>query len=167
VGRFRQLGDRRGLAKGLALLGRLYAVRGDDAAAGTAYTECLELRESLGKVDLVFVVEGLAEVFGRIMARTAAPEELRRAVRLFGAAASLRDRLGTAATRSWANPVASLHREEREHHVSALRTALGEEAFVLVWADAWQLPLEQTITDVLAVVPVASGVDARGPVSTY
>jgi predicted ATPase/transcriptional regulator with XRE-family HTH domain len=157
VRRFRQLGEPRGLAGELGLLGRLAALQGDDAAAADAYSECLRLSQSLARVDLVFVLEEVAEVRARLAEHRAQPDQLERAARLFGAAAALRDRLGSAASRSWEIPLVPLNRERYEHQVAATRAMLGEEVFEVAWAEGRQLPVEQAIAEAHGAIPLGGG----------
>ncbi|MBV9601342.1 MAG: helix-turn-helix domain-containing protein, partial [Chloroflexi bacterium] len=153
VGRFRQLGSTRGLAAHLGLLGRLAALQGDDAAAAVAHAECLRLSLSLAKVDLVFVLEWLAEARGRAAARAAARDRLLAAVRLSGTAAALRDRLGTAASRSWAIPWVPPKPDASAQQMAAIRDALGEQAFQAAWAEGRRRLLEEAIAAALAAAP--------------
>ena len=162
VSLFRQHDEPRGLAAELGLLGRLTALQGDDAAAEWAYAECLRLSRSLANVDLVFVLEWVAELRGRIGLGSAQHEQLVSAARLFGAAAALRDRLGAAASRSWAIPMAPPHREAYEHQVTATRAALGIEAFETAWAEGRCLAVEQAVAEALLAMPPVADAEAAG-----
>ncbi len=150
VGLFREVDEPRGLAAELGLLGRLAALGGDDAAAEAAYSECLRLSRSLAKVDLVLILEWLAEVRARVAARHSRPDQLAQAARLCGAAAGLRDRLGAAAARSWAIPLAPPHHDAYAHQVAATRTALGNEVFETAWREGRAMTPEQAVADALA-----------------
>ena len=116
---FRQLGDPRGLAAELSLLGRVAALLGDDESAAAAYTECLTFTHSAARVDVLFTVEGLAEVSARLAMRRASTAETLRAARLFGAAAAIRDMLGDAATQSWSIPLVPVDRAAYQRQVVA------------------------------------------------
>jgi tetratricopeptide (TPR) repeat protein len=160
VRRFRELGDARGLAVELSLQGRIAALQGDDDRAIAAYTECLSLHHATVGADLVFSLEGLAQVLARRATHHARGSLLEPAVWLFGAAAALRARLGPAASRAWSIPLTPANRDEYERQVAAARAALGEEGFEAAWAKGQRLPLERVIAEALAGVPAAPGVDA-------
>jgi predicted ATPase/transcriptional regulator with XRE-family HTH domain len=150
VGRFRQQGSLRGLVAMLGLQGRLAMLQGDDAAAIAAYKECLRLNGALVKVDLVFVLDWLAEVRARVAARHALHAQLVGIARLFGAAAALRDRLGAAAARTWAIPLAPPHRDAYAEQVAATRTALGDKAFLTAWKEGCIMTPDRAVLDALA-----------------
>jgi predicted ATPase len=147
---FREVDELRGLAAELGLLGRLAAWRGDEAAAAAAYAECLRLSQTLAKVDLVLILEWLAELCAREGQRPAQHEQLLVAVHLFGAAAALRDRLGGAASRSWAIPLAPPHHDEYAHQVAATRATLGDEAFDTTWQEGRAMTPDQAVAWALA-----------------
>jgi tetratricopeptide (TPR) repeat protein len=147
VQRFRQLGELRGLAAELALLARLAVLQGDDDTAAALYAECLSLIQSRPKVELVFALEGLAEVLARLAMRRAWRHQLVCVARLLGAASALRDRLGSAASRSVTIPVASTNRDDYIHAVAATRAALGDQSFDVAWSEGRALPAEETIAE--------------------
>jgi predicted ATPase/DNA-binding XRE family transcriptional regulator len=147
VARFRQLSDARGLGVELGTLGRVAALQGDLQCAAAAYAECLALSHAAVRADLVFSLEGMAQVAARQAAQHPACGRLEGAVRLFGAAAALRASLGDAAARSWSIPLAPANRDAYERQVAATRAALGEEAFAAAWADGQRLPLEQAMAE--------------------
>jgi hypothetical protein len=119
-------------------------LRGDDASAAAHYAECLSLSQSQAKVELVFALEGFAEVF----ARRASRNQLLRGARLFGAAAALRERLGAFASRTWLIP-AAYQSDAYAHEVAVTRAALGDEAFDTAWAEGRRRPVEAAIADAL------------------
>ncbi len=65
-----------------------------------------------------------------------------RAARLCGAAAALREELGTRFS-------LTARRAEHDRTVAAARAALGEDAFESAWAKGHALPLEEAIRDTL------------------
>jgi DNA-binding NarL/FixJ family response regulator len=88
-------------------------------------------------VDIAPTVEGLAVV-------VAAQGETTWAVRLWAAAAALRDSQGT--------PLPLVYRADYEHSVAAARAQLGEQAFAVTWAEGCGMTWEQALA-------------ARGPVT--
>jgi predicted ATPase len=156
VARFRQLDDARGLGVELSTLGRVAALQGDLACAAAAYAECLSLHHAAVRADLVFSLEGMAQVMARQAAQHHTGSQLERAVRLFGAAAAVRATLGAAAARSWSIPVAPANRDAYERQVAAARAALGEEAFAAAWAEGEALLPEQAIGLALAAGPAST-----------
>jgi hypothetical protein len=106
-------------------------------------------------VDLVFVLEWLAEVRARGAVRHARRDQLIAATRLFGAATALRDGLGAAASRSWAIPLAPPNRDAYERQLAATRVALGAQAFEVALAEGRRLAVEHAIAEALAAPPVA------------
>jgi hypothetical protein len=79
-------------------------------------------------------MEGIAAV-------RAAQGQLRRAVRLWGAAAALRDAIGTP------HPPAS--RDRYLQAVATVRAALGETAFAAAWEHGRSLSLSQAVAEAL------------------
>ena len=96
---------------------------------------------------MAFSVEGLAASLARLADRESQPAWQQSAVRLFGAAAALREAMGNSARRSWFLALPPPGRDEYERQVAAMRAALGAEAFNLAWAEGQQLALEQTIAE--------------------
>jgi hypothetical protein len=120
----------------------------------------LSLHHAAVSIDLVFSMEGLAQVLTRRAAHQGRSSLLERAVGLFGEAAALRARLGAAASRSWPIPLTPTTRDEHERQVAAAHAALGEEAFEAAWAKGQQLPLEQAIAEAVTAAVAACGTDA-------
>ncbi|GCE15451.1 LuxR C-terminal-related transcriptional regulator [Tengunoibacter tsumagoiensis] len=125
---WQELGNQGMLASIGSLRGKIFAAEADYTAAGTAYEE--SLRRGLAVVDLVPTIEGLAAV-AAIQGKT------RWAVRLWAAAATLRDSYGT--------PLPPLFRTDYERSLAAVRTQLGEQAFALAWAEGRGLTWEQAL----------------------
>jgi predicted ATPase/transcriptional regulator with XRE-family HTH domain len=157
VALFRRLGVTWGLVAGLVHLGRVAALQGDDDSAAAAYAECLSLGHAAVRADLALSLEGLAQVMARQAARHAAGLRMERAVRLFGAAAALRDTLGL--------PLASENHAHHERWVAAARAALGEEGFKQAWAEGQAMGLQEAMADALdATLPVlGAGGGAQPP----
>jgi tetratricopeptide (TPR) repeat protein len=105
------------------------ACEGDYAAARAHFEESIEhLKNVYGKWDIAFSLEGLARV-------VAAQGELVWSARLWGAAETLRDILGT--------PIFPVHRTAYEQAVATVRDVLGTEAFTVAWTEGRQMTLEQ------------------------
>jgi hypothetical protein len=84
------------------------------------------------------VIEGL----GSLEAADGSPE---RAVRLFGAAAALRETLGT--------PLSPARRPEQDRQLATLSRVLGDAAFTTAWAAGQAMPLDQAISLALQEAP--------------
>jgi len=124
---FRRLGHTWGVALALTRLGDATLARGDRARAATLQRESLARSGELGDPgSATDAIEGLA--------RAEATHDPALTLRLLGAAATLRERLGVPATAA---------REALTDRVAALaRTQLGEEAFAAAWATGTVLRFE-------------------------
>jgi DNA-binding CsgD family transcriptional regulator len=118
-----------------ALLGKVLAAQGDHTAARTAYEE--SLLRGLAVVEIAPTFEGLAVV-------AAAQGETTWPVRLWAAAAALRDSLGA--------PLPPVYRADYERCVATAHAQLGEQAFAAAWAEGSGMTWEQALA-------------ARGPVT--
>jgi ATP/maltotriose-dependent transcriptional regulator MalT len=125
---WQEVGNQGMLASTRALLGKVLAAQGDHTAARTMYEE--SLLRGLAVVEIAPTVEGLAVV-------AAAQGETTWAVRLWAAAAALRDSLGT--------PLPPVYRANYECSVAATRAQLGEQAFVMAWAEGHGMTWEQAL----------------------
>jgi len=93
------------------------------------------------KLNIVDCVEGLASV-------VAAQEELAWAARLWGAAESLREAMGT--------PIPPVYRVDYERPVTAARTQLGEKVFAEAWAEGRAMTSEQVLAvQILGTKPIS------------
>ena len=124
------------IAGTLSLLGKVLAAEAEHTAARTAYEE--SLHRGLAVVDIAPTLEGLALV-------VAAQGETTWAVRLWAAAAALRDSLGV--------PLPPVSRPAYARAVAAAQAQLDEQAFAMAWAEGRGMTWEQALT-------------ARGPVTT-
>jgi len=124
---FRQIGHIWGIALALTRLGDATLAHGDRTRAAALQRESLALSGELGdRRSATDAIEGLA--------RAEAPRDPALAIRLLGAAATLRERLGVPATAA---------REALTDRAAALaRTQLGEEAFAAAWATGTVLRFE-------------------------
>ena len=125
-------------AEALIGLARVAALQGEVAAARALYQESLvHLHEMDNKEFIPACLEGLADM-------VAAQGEPAWAARLWGAAESLRETIGT--------PLPPVYRADYEHSVAAARTPLGERVFAAAWAEGRSMTPEQVL-------------DAKGPVT--
>jgi DNA-binding CsgD family transcriptional regulator len=125
---WQEVGNQGMLASTCSLLGKVLAVEGDHTAARTMYEE--SLLRGLGIVDIAPTLEGLAVV-------VAEQGETTWAVRLWAAAAALRDSLRT--------PLPPVYRADYERSVAAARAQLGEQAFAVAWAEGCGMTWEQAL----------------------
>jgi hypothetical protein len=95
------------------------------------YRESLTCFEKTGSQrNLAFALEGLARLFSE-------EGQPRRAAQLLGAGERLREASGC--------PITPADRGAYEAHVAAVRTALGEKAFVAAWAEGRAMAVDQAI----------------------
>jgi predicted ATPase/DNA-binding SARP family transcriptional activator len=150
----REFGERGGDAP-VALSGVLSDL-GEHARARVLLTESLLAAQELGnRLLLINVLTRLARV--ALVEATAAsdpPEggtgrgRLLQSVRLFGAAAALRDAMGLAQQ--------PYNAEQQGREAAVLRAALGEETFAAAWAEGYAMTAEQSIADALSPVAPTS-----------
>jgi tetratricopeptide (TPR) repeat protein len=133
----RAVGDTRGVAGCLFFLGWLAQERGDYGQARALYAESIPLFQSVG------VAWTVAYMLGGLAGIACAWGQEERAVWLYGAATALRDAVGGA---TFPDRLAA-----RDRDISALRSALGEEAFAAAWAAGQALPLDQAIAEALGM----------------
>jgi predicted ATPase/transcriptional regulator with XRE-family HTH domain len=125
------------LAEALQTLGATYCALGEIAKARTTLAESLRglrAKQALGP---------LARCLELIAATYANPAI---AVRLWGAAAALREQIGI--------PLWPVDCPEHQRRVESARAALGDTGFVGVWAEARELPLEQILDSILSAASV-------------
>jgi hypothetical protein len=128
----RELGFRDGVGLVLGHLGDLLLDLDDLAAARSALTESLILwRDFGGYFD---IVEHDLECFGAL---AAAQDEALRAVRIWGAAAALRERLGEPLPPDW--------KARLKRRMARIKESLSANAFHQAWGEGQAMPLEQAI----------------------
>jgi non-specific serine/threonine protein kinase len=127
---FRALGNKEGAAGTLMNLGGVAREQGDYPVARSLFEECLAIFRELGQR------EGIVRGLGGLAVVAAAHGQPERAARLFGAAEGLREGIG-----------APLPRADRAEHrsITAVRAALGEEAFAAAWAEGRAMGLPQAV----------------------
>jgi tetratricopeptide (TPR) repeat protein len=132
---FYEYGDRRGVAMVFLDLGRVAHAQWDEVKAHEYYAESLTIfGEFMDKLRLPECLEGIAGLAGATGRR---PENVRRAVQLFGAAEALRASAGI--------PLPPIHRAAYEREVAAARAQLDEATFAAAWAAGRQLTLAQAV----------------------
>ena len=128
---FRAIGNRRGSVQPLTLLARVAALQGDNVAAHALYEEGLaRAAEVNARGFLAYCLVGLGEV-------VAAEEQVAWAVRLWGAAETLYETIGTS--------LPPVERTAYERLMGAARAQLGEEAFAAAWAQGRAMTPEQAL----------------------
>jgi hypothetical protein len=116
------------------------AAQGDPGHAAALQRESLADWQTLGDaVGVSHSLDALAQV-------AAAGGQARRAARLFGAAAALRERTGGVGWPPWP--------DGRTQAEAAARAALGDTAFVAAWASGQALTLEEAAAEALTAAAV-------------
>jgi hypothetical protein len=124
----------------LVNLGPTAAKLGEHAAARAYLRECLQILEREGDKRLMaYALEAVAEL----------PDlPLEQAARLFGAAEALREAIGS--------PLPPNLRQEQNRLFTALRIALGAEAFAAAWDAGRALTREQAVAEALTATQPSS-----------
>ncbi len=129
------------IAMALASLGHVAIRRGDLASAREYFTESMLLAHNLGdRVRTAEAIEGLAATMGM-------RGQPRRAIRLLGAMAMLRETAGVPSA-----PTGLSSADDRALYEETLTAAvdmLGEDGVAAVWAAGRGMPLEQAVTEAL------------------
>jgi predicted ATPase/DNA-binding CsgD family transcriptional regulator len=145
----RELGDRSGAAHALHNLGDLALDRGDPAAAGAHFTACLTLWDEVGdRGGVACALEGLAGL-------AAAGADWAGALRVAGAAATLRETLGL--------PLSPPERARLERRLRPARRGLGPTA-AAVWDEGRAMRPADALTYARGLGPEAPCDSASGPV---
>lgn len=132
---FRELGDRRGMALSFHNLGLVACHSGNDGEWQRWFAEALALnRELNNRKGVLENLEGMAVGF-------AAAGEIPKAVRLWGAAAKLRETLGV--------PVPPLDQEEYTRQLAHSHQTLGEAAYSTAWETGRALTCEEVADGLL------------------
>jgi tetratricopeptide (TPR) repeat protein len=139
----RELDYRPGIADALRTLGTIAHRRGDDEAAQALHQEGLAIRREQGeRAGLPDCLEGLGAAVG-------AQGQPEAAAHLFGAAEALRVSIGTS--------LPTEAQADYDHSVAGARSALGEEAFAVAWAEGGAMSPEQAICAALALRKIPKG----------
>jgi serine/threonine-protein kinase PknK len=131
LGMFRRVGNTREIASLLDNVGDAYLGLGNYSLAGRYYRDSLATFSKLGdKAGVADALYSLAELAGIV-------KQSRRAVRLYAAAQTLRNRVGI--------PIPLYLREEYEQNISNLCTELSNEGFTGIWTEGCAMTLEEAI----------------------
>jgi predicted ATPase len=133
---FRQLGDKWGMAGCLADLGNLAREHGDYATSRSHYVESMKLFQELGQK------RGMARLLDGLACWEAAQSQPERALRLAGAAAAMRQVLGT--------PLPLAEQTKLEKTLERARKSVSPAVAAAAWMDGWTTPADQAIEDALA-----------------
>ncbi|MGH2349054.1 MAG: tetratricopeptide repeat protein [bacterium] len=125
----RDLGDKQGVGASLSSLAAIARDRGDPDAARHLWQESLALRQSIGDQ------AGIAECLERLAAIAPDPAD---AVRLFGAAAALRELIVA--------PGSPDNQEIIRQEIERLRPQLGDVLFDAAWQEGRRMPQTQAIS---------------------
>lgn len=131
VALFSEIGREAGVVRSTHCLGHVALHRGDLEQAAALFYESLAMFRKLGHQ------RGIAECLAGLAGLAANQGQPQRGGRLLGAAAAMLSALGGA---WW-----PADRVEYERHLAAIRAALTEEAFAVVWAAGQAMTLEQAI----------------------
>jgi len=132
---FRQLGDGWGIASALSDLARLSAADGQHQHAETLYGESMKIFRDLGHK------RGIARVLECFAVGAAAQSRPQQALRLAGAAAALRQRIGT--------PLIPAEQSRLERKLEPARNMLTDAADLEAWSSGWEMSVEEAVQEVL------------------
>jgi tetratricopeptide (TPR) repeat protein len=132
---FRELGDSWGIAGTLADLGNMARIERDFSAAHALYRESLKLFQGLDHK------RGMARLLECFACAAAAQSHADRALRLAGAAAALRRKIGA--------PLTPAESAKLESNLKSTRPGLHETSSTSAWQDGWLLPLDRAIEEAL------------------
>jgi predicted ATPase/tRNA A-37 threonylcarbamoyl transferase component Bud32 len=132
---FRQLRDDWGIASALSDLASLSYDQGDNAAARRQYGESIRIFQELGHQ------RGIARVLECLAASAAAQSNAGQSLHLAGAAAALRQRVGT--------PLTPAEQSRLEKALQFARRTLGNDAGLTAWMEGWVMPVEEAVQQAL------------------
>ena len=143
--------DRWGMGSSLVRWGYTARDQGDLGQAAPRFAEGLALFTELGDRRIIaLALDGIAA-----LVTTREPAHAERAVRLFGAAAALRETSGL--------PVDPACQAAHERDGAAARAALGEREFAEAWATGTLLPLPAAIAEATALVTLSPAAPVSSP----
>jgi predicted ATPase/class 3 adenylate cyclase/Tfp pilus assembly protein PilF len=144
---WRKAGPRRNIALSINSMGALAVAEGDYVTARTRFEESLAIwSESGDRGGIAFLLAGFAEL-------ATAEAQPRRALRLDGAAAALREKHGT--------PLAASLQVRLERTLELVRSACSGEDAVASWSEGQAMTLEQAIAYALTVEGETAVADAQ------
>ena len=132
---FRQLSDGWGIASTLCDLARLSAAQNNHQDAERLYCESIRMFQDLGHK------RGIARVLECFAVSAAAQARPRQSLRLAGAAAALRQRIGA--------PLISAERSRLETKLEPARNMLTNAAGLEAWSSGWEMSLEEAVNEAL------------------
>jgi predicted ATPase/DNA-binding winged helix-turn-helix (wHTH) protein len=132
---FRELEDRWGIASTLADLGTMAREERDFSAAHSLYGESMKLFQELEHK------RGIARLLECFACTAAAQWHCDRALRLAGAAAALRQKIGA--------PLTPAEKARLESNLESARPGLSEMSTAAAWQEGWELPLDRAIEEAL------------------
>lgn len=135
--RHKLIGNQRGVALALNNLAEALAREGQYPAAVALYQESLAIRHCLGDN------QGIAEGFAGLAEVAEAQQQMQQAAQLLATAAALLTAIGGC--------LETQARATYDASVLAVRAALGEDTFAVLWAAGQALPLEQALALALAM----------------
>jgi len=161
---YREMGQRQDIAELFSFLARVAVVQGDHATARTLYEQSLKVVREIGHhVWVAPCLEGLAIVVAAQESGGASLTGTLWAVRLWGAAQTLRKTIGAH--------MPPVDRADYERAVAAARVRLGQEAFAAAWAGGRTMTPEQALAEqgqatTLPPIPQASSTAPANPKPT-
>jgi tetratricopeptide (TPR) repeat protein len=132
---FRELGDRWGIAGTLADLGSLAREQWDYPRAHSLYRESLTIFRELEHK------RGIARLLECFACLSAAQLQAGRSLRLAGAAAALRQKVGA--------PRPPAEQTKLETILDTSRKALTDAAGTVAWSEGWAMPVEKAIDEAM------------------
>jgi predicted ATPase len=132
---FRELGDRWGIAGTLADLGSLAREQGNYSATTSLYRESIKIFQNLDHK------RGIARLLECFACAAAAQGEAERSLRLAGAAAALRQKIGA--------PLTSAEQAKLAASLRAARQALTHTVAATAWLEGRALPVERAVVEAL------------------
>ncbi|MBV8893211.1 MAG: tetratricopeptide repeat protein, partial [Acidobacteria bacterium] len=132
---FQQLGDGWGIASALCDLGTLNAAQNKHEDAERMYCESIRMFQDLGHK------RGIARVLECFAISAAAECRAEQSLRLAGAAAGLRQRIGT--------PLIPAEQARLEKKLESARNVLTNAAGLEAWSAGWEMLLEDAVNEAL------------------
>jgi predicted ATPase len=138
---FRRLGDSWGIASVLSDLARLSAADGQHRHAENLYGESVKIFRDLGDN------RGIARVLECFAVGAAEQSRPQQALRLAGATAALRQRIGT--------PLIPAEQSKLERKLEIARNMLSNAADLEAWSSGWEMSVEEAVQEVLGTKATA------------
>ena len=132
---FRELGDGWGVASAICDLARLSAAERDYQNAEKLYSESITMFQELGHK------RGVARVLECFAVNAAAQRRPEQSLRLAGAAAALRQRIGA--------PLIPAEQSRLEKKLEPARNMLKNTAGLEAWSSGWEMSLEEAVREAL------------------